>query len=176
MRKPQSDALPTPPVMPISSPTSDPGNSMPLRRLSTLISSSRYRNLPIDPSLPVIPISQILCNPNRPGRKSVRQNALDLEPTRSFGDPIIQKAPDSVRIFFQNVKGLSSSACNEDYRYYLNCLQSLQVDIAGLAKTNTCWQHAHLREDFSIATRRTYRQCKVIYGSPSTECDPMPTT
>ena len=96
--------------------------------------------------------------------------------TRPGANKIVRRPhhPKSARFcshFFQNVKGLSSSACNEDYRYYLNCLQSLQVDIAGLAETNTCWQ-----QDFSIATRRTYRQYKVIYGSPSTECDPMPTT
>ena len=56
----------------------------------------------------------------------------------------------------------------------MNCLQSFQVDFAGLAETNTCWQHRHLRDDFSNITRRTYRQSKVVYGSPTKECDPIP--
>ena len=78
-----------------------------------------------------------MCNLSRPGRRS-RKNPVDQHPSRSYGDPIIQKTPDAIRLFFQNVKGLSSNAGSEDYRYYLNCLQSLQVDIAGMAETNTC--------------------------------------
>ena len=115
--------------------------------------SLRYRNLPVDPSLPVIPIVPIMCDPSRPGRRS-RKNPVDQHPSRSYGDPIIQKLADAVRLFFQNVKGLSSSAVSEDYRYYLNCLQSLHVDISGMAETNTCWQRAHLRADFSTVMRR----------------------
>ena len=135
--------------------------------------SQRYRNLPVDPSIPVIPIASFLSNPPRPGRRS-RKNPVDQQPARSYGDPIIQKSEDSIRLFFQNVKGLSSSANSEDYRYYLTCLQSLQVDISGMAETNTCWQHPHLRAAFSNVTRRLYRQSKVVYGSPSQECDPTP--
>ena len=148
-------------------------SSQPLPNMSQRSNPLRYRNLPVDPSLPVIPIAPIMCIPSRPGRRS-RKNPVDQHPSRSYGDPIIQKTPDAIRLFFQNVKGLSSNAGSEDYRYYLNCLQSLQVDIAGMAETNTCWQHAHLRADFNSVTRRLYRQSKVVYGSPSIECDPVP--
>jgi hypothetical protein len=99
--------------------------------------SSTYRNLPINPSVPVIPVGIFLLIPSRPRRRS-RQKSLNPEPTKSYGNPIIQKADSTVRLFFQNVKGLSSSYGSEDYRYYLNCLQSFQVDFAGLAETNAC--------------------------------------
>ena len=141
--------------------------------ISSHRSQPRYRNLSIDPSIPVIPISSILNHPTRPRRRS-RQTPLDPAPTTSFGDPIIQKSESTIRLFFQNVKGLSSSSGSEDYRYYMSCLQSLQVDFAGLAETNTSWQHHHLRDDFRNATKRTYRQHKVVFGSPTIECDPIP--
>ena len=176
---------------------------------STSIQSSRYRNLPIDPSIPLIPIGNFLSTPHRPGRnfhnkstdsylsmseqtarssnnkaqgrndsnrpgRRVRKHPLDPDPTKSFGDPIIQKSTDTFRFFFQNVKGLTPSVGSEDYRYYLNSLSSLQVDIAGLAETNTCWQHSHLCDDFRNAARRFYRQSKVIFGSPDTTVDPVP--
>jgi hypothetical protein len=80
-----------------------------------------------------------------------------------------------LRVFFQNIKGLSSSSGSEDYRYYFNCLQSLHVDVAGLAETNTCWSHPHLlRDDFVSVARQYYRQNKVVFGSPRANCDPIP--
>jgi hypothetical protein len=114
-----------------------------------------------------------MCIPNRQGRK-FWDNPSDTHLSTSYGDPVIQKSPSSTRIFFQNVKGLSTSSGSEDYRYYLDCLQALQVDIAGLAETNTCWQHSHLREDFKSITRKHYRQSKVVFGSPTYACDPIP--
>ena len=116
-----------------------------------------------------------MCTPRRQHRK-IRADPLDPSPAKSFGDPVIQKASSSTRIFFQNVKGLSSSSGSEDYRYYLNFLQSLRVDVAGLAETNTCWTHPHLRDDFVSVARQYYRQNKVVFGSPSVTCDPIPST
>ena len=162
-------SLPTTDIPTTVSPQVHPSCSATRSKFST------YRNLLIDPSVPVIPVGRILLNPSRPCRRS-RQKPLDPEPTKSYGDPIIQKAESTVRLFFQNVKGLSSSPGSEDYRYYLNCLQSFQVDFAGLAETNTCWQHSHLRADFTNATRRIYRQSKIIFGSPTSSCDPVPPT
>ena len=147
-------SLPTTDIPTTVSPQVHPSCSATRSKFST------YRNLLIDPSVPVIPVGRILLNPSRPCRRS-RQKPLDPEPTKSYGDPIIQKAESTVRLFFQNVKGLSASPGSEDYRYYLNCLQSFQVDFAGLAETNTCWQHSHLRADVTNATRRIYRQSKL---------------
>ena len=136
------------------------------------VSSSAYRSQPIDPSLPTIKVSQILLLPShRPGRR-IRSTSLDPHPDKSFGDTIIQKHATTTRLFFQNVKGLTYSTSGEDYRYYLSCLQSYEVDIAGLAETNTCWSHPHVCSDFRTSLRRQYRQSKVQFGSPTPEIDP----
>ncbi|KAI2498315.1 hypothetical protein MHU86_16185 [Fragilaria crotonensis] len=121
-------------------------------------------------------MSPILILPSqRPGRRT-RASPLDPNPDTFFGDAIIQKQKGTTRIFFQNVKGLSSSTLGEDYRYYLSCMKAYEIDIAGLAETNTCWSHPHLRSDFCSILRRQYLQSKVTFGSPSKTIDPCPTT
>ena len=132
-----------------------------------------YCSLPLDSSIPLLPLSQLMDRNKRKGRK-FWESPMDPQPMKSFGDSVIQKSAGSLRLFFQNVKGLSSSAGSEDYRYYLDCLQSLQVDVAGLSETNTCWQHPHLRDDFTSIVRKQYRQSKVVYGSPIHSVDPIP--
>jgi hypothetical protein len=140
---------------------------------SELSKSRTYRNLPIDISIPLIPIGHFMSNPNRPGRK-FRKNPLDPFPSKSYGDAIIQKSDHTVRFFFQNVHGLSASSGSADHRYFLNSLQSLKVDVAGLAETNTCWQHSHLRDEFNTVVRRFHRQNKTVFGSPTNKVDPIP--
>jgi hypothetical protein len=132
-----------------------------------------YRKLPIDPSIPLLPIGCFMSNPNRPGRQ-IRNHPLDPSPSKSYGDAIIQKSDQTVRIFFQNVHGLSVSLGSDDYRYFMTSLQSLHVDVAGLAETNTCWQHPYLRDDFNNVARRFQRQFKTVFGSPSPAIDPIP--
>jgi hypothetical protein len=83
-------------------------------------------------------------------------------------------ATQSSRILFQNVKGLTYSSTKDDYRYYMACLHGLDVDIAGLTETNTCWSHAHLRSDLQQFVRSYYMQSKIAYGSPSDEVDTCP--
>lgn len=87
------------------------------RKLFKSSRSRRYRNLPIDPSIPLLPIGHFMSIPNRPGRKS-RSNPLDPFPSKSYGDAIIQKSDTTVRLFFQNVHGLSASIGSEDYRFF----------------------------------------------------------
>ena len=50
---------------------------------------------------------------HRIGRNIIRQ-PMDEHPSQSFGDPIYTKSPDSTRLFFQNVKGLTYSAHGND--------------------------------------------------------------
>jgi hypothetical protein len=78
-----------------------------------------------------------------------------------------------VRILFQNVKGLTYSNLGDDYEYYLNCLQELQTDIAGLAETNTPWQLFHKRNDFLSRARKYHSITKVVFGGPSETTDPV---
>ena len=80
MRESQPDESTKLSPMPTISTSSNPVNSKPLRcRLTFTSSSARYQNLPVDPSIPVIPISQLLCNLNRPGRRSPSQNTRRAE-------------------------------------------------------------------------------------------------
>ena len=69
--------------------------------------------------------------------------------------------------------GFSSSSGSDNYRYFMHFLQSLHVDVAGLAETNTCWQHPHLRDNFNNVVRRFHWQSKTVFGSPSNEVDPI---
>ena len=123
-------------------------------------------------SLPPVSASRLLSFPSyRPGRRS-RSVPLDPSPTQSYGDSIRFKAPNTIRIFFQNVKGLTHSTTMEDYRYYLSCIQGYDIDIAGLSETNTCWAHYHLTSDFRATVRSHYRQNKIVFGTVSPLVDP----
>ena len=140
-----------------------------------IYSRNPYSTRPLDSSIPLLPVGSLLNKKKRSGRK-FWANPSDPHISKSYGDSVIQKPTSAIRLFFQNVKGLSTSAGKEDYRYYLDCLQMLQVDIAGLAETNTCWQHPHLRDDFQTLTRKQYRQSKVVFGSPSQSVDEIPSS
>ena len=152
--------------------------------MRTLASSSttdhsaiaHYRDQPIDASIPPVRVSRLLTLPShRPGRKS-RSTPLDPYPNLHYGDPIIQKKHNTIRLYFQNVKGLTYSTSREDYNYYMSCLRAYDVDIAGLSETNTCWAHPHLSNELKGSVRRHYRQSKVTFGSPTREIDPCSPT
>ncbi|KAI2508454.1 hypothetical protein MHU86_5981 [Fragilaria crotonensis] len=110
---------------------------------------------------------------HRPGRKT-RSSPIDQFPSVSYGESVHHKTNGSLRLLFQNVKGLTHSSTLEDYRYYHQCLHGLSVDIMGLTETNTCLAHHHLSSDFRSATQRFHRQSKIIFGSASPEIDPCP--
>jgi hypothetical protein len=134
---------------------------------------SNHRNRP-DHRVSHIPCSLLLSIPScRPGQK-LRSSPIDLFPSTSFGDPVNYKAEGSIRLMFQNVKGLTYSTTLEDYRYYHQCLNGLSVDVIGLADTNTCWSQHHLSSDFRLATQRFHRQSKIIFGSASPAIDLCP--
>ena len=77
---------------------------------------------------------------SRPGREFKKQKTLNNNIMTSYGDSIHHKQANACRIFFQNVKGLTYSASGDDYEYYLHNLKMLQVDVTGMAETNTPWQ------------------------------------
>ena len=61
----------------------------------------------------------------RPNRISHR-TSLDENPETSYGYPIHRtKEAHSLRIFFQNIKGLSHTHSTEDYDYYLDHFRDL---------------------------------------------------
>jgi hypothetical protein len=128
-------------------------------------------NQPLDPSIPLVAASRLLSIPSsRPGRR-FRKTNIDPFPSVSYGDPISQKPTGSIRLLFQNVKGLTHSTTLEDYKYYFQCIQGLDVNIFGLSETNTCWSHHHLTSDYRTALRRYSRQSKTVFGTISPSID-----
>ena len=117
---------------------------------------------PIDPS--AIPR-------HRNGRNIIRIPINEF-PNDSYGVSLYTKSDSDTRIFFQNVKGLTYSASGEDYKYYLSSLHTLNVDIAGLAETNSAWSHPHLQADFKQCVARQYGNNRVSFGHPSPAIDP----
>ena len=101
----------------------------------------------------------------RPDDNSITQATV------SFGDALIYKANGSMRIFFQNVKGLTYSPGVEDYRYYLSEMAAYSVDCFGLAETNTAWQHYYLQLNYRECVQRQFRIGKTVFGYPSKEID-----
>ena len=109
---------------------------------------------------------------------SPRPNPTILRPGRnaSYGDSIHERHDSTIRIFFQNVKGLTYSATGEDYGYYLSCVSSLGADIIVMAETNSAWEHSHIRTTFHATARKQFQSHKVHFSSPSKDIDPMPDT
>ena len=127
---------------------------------STRTDNTRHSPAPSNPATPN----------DRPGRSIVRR-PLDEFPNQSYGDSPFVKDPASTRLFYQNVKGLTYSSSGEDYKYYLSSLNTLQVDVSGLAETNSAWAHTHLQTDFRQCVKRQFGQGKINFGHPSVEID-----
>ena len=109
----------------------------------------------------------------RPGRKALRHSP-DINLDTSYGDSIHNRDPGTIRIFFQNVKGLTYSTSGQDYEYYISCIANIDADITGMAETNSAWQHHHIKTKSQASIRRHYQTSKISYSSPSREVDPMP--
>ena len=139
-----------PPTLPLTAQTPSP--ETPTNKTPTMI--------PTQPSL-------------RPGRKQIRQSP-DINVATSYGDPVDTRDPSHIRVFFQNVKGLTYSATGQDYEYYTSCIANIDADITGMAETNSAWQHHHLKSKFKASIQKHFPMTKIAYSSPSNEIDPMP--
>lgn len=113
----------------------------------------------------------------RPSRISQRKNEDPFAIT-TYGTPIHQHKPArAIRVFFQNIKGLSHSSNSDDYQYVMQQLAEIQVDIIGMAETNTAWQHSFLRHELHAAIQASgIRLAKVNFASPSYQVDNLPPT
>ena len=109
----------------------------------------------------------------RSGRKLTRQN-LDINIATSYGVSVDIRDPSHIRIFFQNIKGLTYSATGQDYEYYTSCIANIDADITGMAETNSAWQHHHLKSKFQTSIKKHFPMTKIAYSSPSVAIDPMP--
>jgi hypothetical protein len=128
--------------------------------------TGRYLSRGQDRHPPLSNMSAILMLPRyRPGRIRTRRQ-MDAQATQSFGDVVVYKDPGSLRLFFQNVKGLTYSSGLEDYKYYLSQMAAFGVDCFGLAETNTAWQHYHLQLGYKECVTRQFRIGKTVFGYP----------
>jgi hypothetical protein len=100
----------------------------------------------------------------RPGRFYIHIEEGTDDVLTSYGDNVNIIDSSSLRIWFQNVKGLTTSSTGEDYEYYLHNLHLLQVDIAGMAETNSPWQLPHVRSDFIQQTWKYDSISKTVFG------------
>jgi hypothetical protein len=106
----------------------------------------------------------------RPSRIKVRRQ-LDPQATQSYGDAVVYKDPGSLRIFLQNVKGLTYSSGFEDYKYYMSQMAAFGIDCFRLAETNTAWQHYHLQMGYKDCVQRQFCIGKTLFRYPSSEVD-----
>ena len=111
----------------------------------------------------------------RPNRK-LQQSSPDTDHAQSYGTPISNpKNQSTIRILWQNIKGLSHNLSGKDHQYYLTHLRDLQVDVARLSETNMAWQHQYLRHNFITRARKAGEGlAKTSFGSPSPEIDSLP--
>jgi Reverse transcriptase (RNA-dependent DNA polymerase) len=111
--------------------------------------------------------------PSQRHNRTITRKSQDPNYTVHYGTPISISKPNlSLRILFQNIKGLSHYSNGEDYEYYLQHLRDIQIDIAGLSETNTAWQHQHLRYNFSNRARKAGDGlAKISYGSPTKDIE-----
>ena len=109
----------------------------------------------------------------RPGRTRSAE-PQDSSYMLSFGADFNIKDASHTRIFYQNIKGLSVSTGCEDFKYCLSSLHNLQVDYCGIVETNLPWTQApHLQSEFRQCLRRQFTTGKAVFGSPSSDVDPV---
>ena len=99
-----------------------------LESKDTASRSSQYRTGSLSDTTS-LPTSSLLSLPRRRPNRQIWENPTDPQPTTSFGDSVIQKSSQSIRIFFQNVHGLSHSTGLEDYKYYFQSPKAYHIDI-----------------------------------------------
>lgn len=90
-----------------------------------------------------------------------------------YGDDIAEVCPGTVRIFFQNVRGITSTQDDEDTAHIMSIMNDLHVDVMGLAETQTPWKSPDLRGKYHNRGRREFGMIKTAYGSPSQNVDPL---
>jgi hypothetical protein len=115
-------------------------------------------------------------NLKRPGRSIRYRQSNDTNIITSYGQDVRIKEVNAVRFFFQNVKGLTYSSSGEDYEYYFQNLKNLQVDVAGMAETNTPWQLNHIKTDFLMRAKKHHQITKTVFGSVNVKVDPVHTS
>lgn len=101
--------------------------------------------------------------PKRTRHQRKAQNASTIGDTNHFlfyGDDIAEVRPGTVRIFFQNVRGITSTQDDEDTAHIMSIMNDLHVDVMGLAETQTPWKISDLRSKYHNRGRREFGMIK----------------
>ena len=120
----------------------------------------------LSPGPMIIQPAQAFSSFSCPGRKRSTVSQ-DLLQRASFGNNLYRKKELHTRFLFQIIKG-------EDFKYCLDSVKSLHVNMVRLSKTNLPWhQSPSIQADFRQGLRRQYNIGKVVFGSPNTVVDPI---
>eukprot|EP00978_Attheya_sp_CCMP212_P042777 scaffold266774_cov29-Attheya_sp.AAC.1 len=77
--------------------------------------------------------------PPRKTTNNIKQAQHARRDHEIFGDSIKDKAPNTCRIYFQNVYGVSPADDWSDLQDYFLQMKKRQVDVFGFAETNVAW-------------------------------------
>lgn len=94
----------------------------------------------------------------------------------SFGGDPDNKAPTALRLFYQQIHGLTYTPTGEDYDYVHGTMDAMKVDVLGLSETNSPWNNHHLTNAYTQAISKYTKLNKTSFSSPTFSIDPIPPT
>ena len=83
------------------------------------------------------------------------------------------KSTRALRIFFQNINGLTFTQNGEDYDYVHGTLDTMKADMVGLSETNSPWNNHLLTDGYRRAANRYAGISKTHFSSANDLIDPI---
>ena len=80
----------------------------------------------------------------------------------TFGNELTQKKKDITRILYSNVRGLELSTESHTLEILCNFILKHDVDICGMAETNTHWKHPKGKKKIKSMTHRYWRRDSIV--------------
>ena len=106
----------------------------------------------------------------RKGRR-LWERPIDQHLSTRYGNSIQMKSPDSIRVFFQNVKGRTHTSGLEDSYYHVQRTIAHNIWHRRTGRDKHAWQHPHLQADFCKQLKKYFRQHRVTFGFPTMAID-----
>ena len=98
----------------------------------------------------------------RQQRLSIPTHTTNIPPT---GDPLIARSPLTIRVAYQNIRGISERGLQLPDE--IEAIDTLELDIMGMSETNRPW-HPHQKSLYDQMMTTLFRQCRTIYtAAPS---------
>ena len=89
--------------------------------------------------------------------------------TNFFGDQLVPKQDQSIRIAFQNINLLPlRSHHGKNHKLYA-CIKSLELDVFCISETGLCWQKLPPEDQLRERTRPHFRRFRTTYANNTTE-------